>query len=1058
MPQADRPPPAPAAADPPVLISDVSIRRPVLATVVSLLLIVLGLFAFTRLPLRELPDIDPPVVSVSTSYTGASAAVVETRITQVLEDAVSGIEGVDLLTSSSRNGRSNINIEFSARRDIESAANDVRDAVSRAIDDLPDDVDTPEVRKADSDSEVILWAYLTSSSVDTLALTDYADRYIVDRLSNIDGVSQVNLGGDQSYALRVWPRPEALAARGLTVADVQAALRRENVELPGGAIESRDRDFTVRVERDFRSPEQFSRLALTRGEDGHVVRLGEVARVAVDSAEPRSYFRSNGKPMLGVGIVKTSTSNSLEVAALVKAEIARIDQSLPGHMEMGISFDSTQYIDVAVRKVYATLAEAVVLVLLVIWLFLGSLRAALIPAVTVPVCVVAAFMALYAFGFSINLLTLLALVLSIGLVVDDAIVVLENAQRRVDLGEPAPLAALRGTRQVGFAVIATTAVLIAVFVPMAFQEGNNGRLFRELAVALAGAVAISAFVALTLTPMMCSLMLRPHTREGRGFGAWVDRQLSRLSGAYRRRLDGLVGRPWLFFGVLIGAFAASAVLFTNVPRELAPTEDRGAFFVSVNGPEGGGFDYTVKLVGQVEDVLLREVGEGKPIHRLNTRIPGGFGGGDMQNGQAIVLLKHWDEREESTDDVVERVSRDLARIPGARAIPNVRQGLVRGGGQPLQVVLGGPDYAQLVEWRDRLQARLESNPGLSSVDSDYKETRPQVRVVIDRDRAADLGVSSADIGNTLQAMLGSARTTTFVDEGKEYDVIVQAERADRSRIEDLKALYVRGRGGELVPLSGLVTVTEIAEPGTLNRFNRLRSITVSARLTPGYSLGEAIAFVREAAAAELPDTAQLDFGGQSREYLQSGGAALFTFGMALLVVFLVLSAQFESFAHPLVIMLTVPLAVLGALLGLALTGNTVNLFSQIGIVMLIGLAAKNGILIVEFANQRRDEGLAIRDAILDAAATRLRPILMTSVATVTGALPLVFGGSAGSASRQAIGVVVVFGVLLSTLLSLFVVPAFYLLLARFTTSPEERARTLEKLEVDIASVDRSHGG
>ncbi|MEO8159882.1 MAG: efflux RND transporter permease subunit [Arenimonas sp.] len=1044
-----------------MIISDLSIRRPVLATVTSLMLIVLGLFAFSQLPLRELPDIDPPVVSVSTTYTGASAGVIETRITQVLEDAVSGIEGVTLLTSGSRTGRSSINIEFSNARDIESAANDVRDAISRAADKLPDDADTPQVAKADADSEVILWANLTStgSGYDTLALTDYADRYLVDKLASIDGVAQVQLGGAQVYAMRVWPDSAALAARGLTVADVQAALRRENVELPAGSIESVDRDFTVRVERGYSSAAEFAKLALSRGADGHVVRLGEVARVALESAERRSYFRGNGKTMLGLGIVKTSTANSLDVARQAKAEIAKINATLPKGMQMGITYDSTQYIDVAVREVYKTLAEAIALVLVVIWLFLGSARAALIPAVTVPVCIIAAFMALYAFGFSINLLTLLALVLSIGLVVDDAIVVLENAQRRLDLGEPPPLAALRGSRQVAFAVIATTAVLISVFVPMAFQTGNNGRLFRELAVALAGAVAISMFVALTLTPMMCSLLLKPHERVPHGFSGWVDRRLKALSHAYRRQLEKRVGHPLFFMVILLAAMAASAALFVYVPRELAPTEDRGAFFISSNGPEGGGYDYTVKQLGKIEQVLLKHEGEGQPIAMINSRAPGGGpgGGGDMQNGQAIVILKPWSQRAVTTDEVVEQVGKELAKIPGVRALPQVRQGLVRGGGQPLQVVLGGPEYAQLVGWRDRLLARFEANPKLSGVDSDYKETRPQFRIVVDRDRAADLGVSAADIGNALQTMLGSVRATTFVGQGKEYDVLVQADRAQRSSIEALRNFYLRGRDG-LVPLASLVTVKEIAEPGTLNRFNRLRSITVSARLAPGYPLGEAIDFAKAAAREELPDTAQVDFGGQSREYLQAGGAALFTFGMALLVVFLVLAAQFESFVHPLVIMLTVPLAVFGALLGLAATGNTINLFSQIGIVMLVGLAAKNGILIVEFANQRRDEGLEVRAAILDAAATRLRPILMTSVATVTGALPLMFAHGAGSASRAAIGVVVVFGVLLSTLLSLFVVPAFYLLLARYTRPPEARTRMLEQLEGEIASVDRAHGG
>ena len=697
--------------------------------------------------------------------------------------------------------------------------------------------------------------------------------------------------------------------------------------------------------------------------------------------------------------------------------------------------------------------------LAVIWLFLGSLRAALIPAVTVPVCVVSAFIVLWAFGFSINLLTLLALVLSIGLVVDDAIVVLENGQRRADLGEPPPLAALRGTRQVAFAVMATTAVLVSVFMPVAFIEGSNGRLFRELAVALAGAVAISAFVALSLTPMMCSLLLQPHTRSQTGFNERVDARLKALAAGYRRRLSALVGRPTLFGVIMLGALLLSVGLFQWVPRELAPTEDRGAFVVNANGPEGGGYDYTVSQTLKVEDVLRKYEGGDGPVMMVNTRVPGGFGGGgEMQNGMAIAILKPWDQRNVSTSQMVEKVRRELAAIPGVRALPQVRQGLVRGGGQPLQVVLGGPDYAELVQWRDRLQAKMESNPGLYAVDSDYKETRPQLRVAVDRDRAADLGVSVEQIGDTLQTLLGSSRATTFVDNGKEYDVLLQADRNHRSSVADLQNLQVRARDGRLVPLASVVRVQDLAEPGTLNRFNRLRAITLSAGISPGYTLGQAIQWVQATAKAELPDTVQVDYNGQSREYLRSGGAVLFTFAMALLIVFLVLAAQFESFVHPLVIMLTVPLAVLGALLGLALTGNTLNLFSQIGIVMLVGLAAKNGILIVEFANQRRNEGLPIREAILDAAATRLRPILMTSVATITGALPLVLAHGAGSASRGAIGVVVVFGVLLSTFLSLFVVPSFYLLLARYTRAPEERGRHLDALAAQIASVDHSQGG
>ncbi|HVF34440.1 MAG TPA: efflux RND transporter permease subunit [Candidatus Saccharimonadia bacterium] len=1036
-----------------MVLSDISIRRPVFAMVLSLLLIVLGTIAFMRLPLRELPNIDPPIVSIETNYPGASAAVVETRITQIVEDAVSGIEGVDVINSQSRNGRSGVTIEFTLARDIESAANDVRDAVSRVANRMPDEADPPQVAKVEADAEVILWTNLRSSRLDELALTDYAERYIVDRLSSIDGVAQVRIGGSQRYAMRIWLDRAALAARGLTVNDVEQSLRRENVELPAGRLESTTRDFTLRVNRGYQGPADFEQLAVGKGADGHVIRLSEVARVELGSSERRSYFHSNGEQNLGLGIIKTSTANSLDVATQAKREIARIAPTLPEGMNLTVAYDTTIFIDQSIREVWKTLAEAILLVLIVIYLFLGSVRAALIPAVTVPVCVVAAFIALWIFGFSINLLTLLALVLSIGLVVDDAIVVLENCQRRVDLGEPPLVAADRGARQVAFAVIATTAVLIAVFLPVAFMEGNNGRLFRELAVALAGAVAISAFVALTLTPMMCSKLLRPHREQPKGLNGWIDRQFRRTTDGYR----GLIGRITAsrprgllatFVGAMLVALAASAALFFHVPRELAPPEDRGAFFAMVQGPEGAGFDYTVSQVKEVERRLMKYTGKDGPVERINTRVPGGFGGGgEMHTGQAIVLLKPWDERDITTAELVAKVRGDLESIPGVRALPQIRQGLVRSGGQPLQVVLGGPSYEDLVQWRDRLLARLEKNPQLYAVDSDYKETQPQLRVSIDRTRAADLGVSVEEIGRTLETMMGSRRVTTYVADGEEYDVVLQAQLSDRASPADLQNLYVRSsRSGELIPLANLVTLAELAEPGTFNRFNRLRAITVSAGLAPGYTLGEAIAFFEQAAEEELPDVAQLDYKGESREYRAAGSAVMFTFAMALLIVFLVLAAQFESFIHPFVIMLTVPLAVLGALIGLAVWGSSLNLFSQIGIVMLVGLAAKNGILIVEFANQLRDGGMSVREAIVEASSTRLRPILMTSIATVVGALPLVFASGAGSASRITIGVVVVFGVSFSTLLSLFVVPAFYTLLAPFTKSPEHVARELERLE------------
>ena len=1032
-------------------LSDLSIKRPVLAVVMSLLLIVLGVMSFMRLTLRELPAIDPPVVSVQVDYPGASASVVETRITQTLEDALAGIEGINTIESSSQNGGSRVSIEFYASRDIEAAANDVRNAVSRVADRMPDEADPPEISKVESDSDPIIWLNVRSENMDLLQLADYAQRYLVDRFSSLEGVAQVRLGGSQRYAMRIWLNGDKLAARGLTAGDVESALRAENVELGAGRIESTDRDFILRVARDYTSAEAFTQMPVAKGADGYVVRLGDVARVALESAERRAYYRSNGEPAMGIGIVKTSTANSLDVANEAKAEAERIKASLPAGTDIYVAFDSTTFISASVDRVYETLVEAIVLVLIVIWLFLGSARAALIPAVTVPVCVIASFIALYAFGFSINLLTLLALVLCIGLVVDDAIVVVENIQRRVDLGEPPLVAARRGTAQVAFAVLATTAVLVAVFLPVGFLQGNTGRLFRELSVALAAAVAISAFVALTLTPMMASKLLRPHTgphavKENRVSG-WINTRFARMASAYQGVLDRHVHRIWLFAAMMLASVVAMVLLFKFLPSELAPAEDRGSFQMVMEGPEGAGYDYTVKQMQQVEAILAGEVGDGKAIQRANPRVPGSFGASeDMHTGRAIVFLQPWDQREQSTAEVAAALEKKFAGMTGVRVRTQVGGGLVRTRGQPFQLVLGGPDYAEIAQWRDIMLAKMAENPGFVAPDSDYKETRPQMRVIVDKARAADLGVSATAIGTALETMMGGRRATTFVDNGEEYDVVLQAERTGRASTADLDALQVRARDGSLVPLSNLVTLREVAEPGTFNRFNRLRSITLSARLADGYPLGDAVAWAQQTARDALPDHAQISWKGESRELQESGSAVLVTFALALLIVYLALAAQFESFLHPLVIMLTVPLGVLGALLGLWLTGGTINLFSQIGIVMLVGLAAKNGILIVEFANQLRDAGRSVHEAIVEAAGVRLRPILMTSIATIMGAVPLVIFGGPGSASRGTIGIVVIFGVAFSTLLSLFVVPAFYSLLAKYTRSPEELAHRLDTLE------------
>ena len=1050
-------------------ISDLSIRRPVFATVLSLLLIVLGVMAFSRLSLRELPAIDPPIVSVDVNYPGASAAVVETRVTQLLEDTLSGIEGIETIESTSVNGRASVNIEFTLERDIEAAANDVRDAISDVADRMPEEADPPEVEKANSDSDVVIWLNMSSTNMDALQLTDYAERYIVDGLSSMDGVSQVRVGGSQRYSMRIWLDSDAMAARGITVNDVENALRQENVELPAGRLESQAREFTLRLAREYREPADFAEIPIRRGSGGnlsqlrdiarsepsqnpYIVRLRDIAKVELASVDRREYYRSNGQPNIGLGIIKTSTANALDVARAARLAAERIQPTLPSGTNIFVAYDDTLFIEASIERVYATLAEAVILVVIVIWLFLGSLRAALIPSLTVPVCLVAALLPLYLFDYSINLLTLLALVLSIGLVVDDAIVVLENIQRRADLGEPPLVAAKRGTRQVAFAVIATTTVLIAVFLPIGFMEGSTGRLFRELSVALAGAVAISAFVALTLTPMMSSKLVRPHREEkSNALHRWVGARLDALGHGYTRVLGRSVGMPWLFGALMIASLAASVLLFRVVPSELAPAEDRGVFSVSIEGPEGAGFDYTVEQMKQVEAIFAGHSGEGEPILRYNTRVPGGWGVSSMHTGRVIVFLESWDKRDVATDDIVESLRPELDRLTGVRAMPRAGRALVGGRGQPLQIVLGGVDYAEIAQWRDTLMQRMEGNPGLYAVESDYRETQPQMRVQIDRARASDLGVSVSDVGHALETMMGGRQVTTFVQDGQEYDVMVQAGADNRAEPADLAAIQVRGSDG-LVPLSNLVTISELAEAGSLNRFGRQRAITISAGLVPGYELGEAITWLEKVVSEDLPEQAQVDWKGLSREYLKAGGAVALTFALALLVVYLVLAAQFESFIHPLVIMLTVPLGVLGALIGLALTGGTLNLFSQIGIVMLVGLAAKNGILIVEFANQLRDQGRSVREAIIESSGVRLRPILMTSIATVVGALPLVLAGGPGSASRATIGIVVVFGVSFSTLLSLFVVPAFYHLLAPYTRSPDAIAQHLEKLEVATPDV------
>ncbi|SMF77248.1 multidrug efflux pump [Tistlia consotensis] len=1027
-----------------MMLSDLSVKRPVVAAVMSLLIVAFGLVAFQRLPLREYPDIDPPVVTIDTEYPGAAAQVIETRITEVIEDRIAGIEGIAFIESYSEDGRSRISIEFNANRDVNAAANDIRDRVSGVVDNLPADADPPDIQKADSSDDVIIWLNLASDRMNVLQLTDYADRYLVDRFSTLDGVARVRVGGGQTYAMRIWLDRLALAARGLTVADVEDALRADNVELPAGSIESVERNFTARIERSFRNADDFARLVLKRGADGYLVRLGDVARVEQAAVETRTFFRGNGEPMVGIGVIKQSQANTLDVARAVRELSARINPTLPQGMELRQSYDSSVFIQGAVDEVYKTLAIAIVLVVSVIYLFLGSVRAMLVPAVTVPVCIVGTFIVLFALGFSINLLTLLALVLAIGLVVDDAIVVLENIHRRIEDEAETPLvAAFRGTRQVGFAVIATTAVVIAVFVPITFIQGDLGRLFSEFAITMAAAVFLSAFVALSLSPMIASKVLKQGERASllvrladRGFAA------TRLG--YQRLLRGALRLPWLAIPAFLATLAAGWWLYQQVPSEYAPKEDRGAFFIAVNGPEGASFEYMTDYMDEIEARLLPYLERGE-FQRLLVRAPRGFGRIESFNsGFVVVGLAPWGERPGAWDIMAE-LRRKFADLPGVRVVPIMRQSLGGGSSVPVQFVISGGTYDQLARWRDTLMKAIRAdNPGLVNLDDDYKETKPQIAVSIDRDRAGDLGVSVSTVGRALETFMGGRAVTTFIADGKEYDVLVEGEKSDQRTPTDINNIYVRSdASGVLVPLADLVKIDEYAGPSQLNRYNRLRSITISANLAEGYSLGQALDWLTALARAKLPEQAVVDYKGQSRDFKESGGSLTFVFMLGIVVVFLALAAQFESFVHPVVIMLTVPLAVAGALAGIWLTGGTLNIYTQIGLIMLVGLAAKNGILIVEFINQLREEGLGFAEAVIEASGIRLRPILMTAITTAAGAVPLILSGGAGAETRSAIGVVILAGVISSTLLTLFIIPLVYYLVARGTPERGAVARQLD---------------
>jgi len=1025
-----------------MMLSDLSVRRPVVAAVVAVLMTIVGIVAFINIPMREYPDTDPPVVSISTTYTGASSQVIENRITQPLEDRLAGVEGIETISSRSMDGRSDITIEFRPGRDIDAAANDVRDRVSGAVGDLPEDALPPEVRKVDADAQPIIFFFVRAPSWDPIKLGEFVDRVVIDRLSTVDGVASINAPGLARPAMRVWLNPGRLAAYRLTPRDVETALRTQNVELPAGRIEAVEQNVSLRVNRSFTTPADFRSLVIGRGPDGYLVRLGDVARVEEGPENPYSTFRFNGEQGVGLGVVRQSGANQLEVARAVKAEVENLKKELPPGVELLTGSDTSLFIEQAIKGVYHTLAEAALLVTVVIFLFLGSWRATFIPAITVPICLITTFAALWVMGYSINLLTLLALVLAIGLVVDDAIVVLENVHHRIEEGEPPLLAAFAGARQVGFAVIATTLVVCAVFVPVMFLAGQTGLLFRELAVAMIAAVGISGFLALTLTPMLCSKLLRDTPRTG--FSARIEAGLDCFARAYARALDAVLAR-WLPFALgTVAVLVLCGFLFTRLESELVPPEDAGVVDVRLTAPEGTSYAELNRFVAQAEKLIMPMVGKGA-VRGMNARIPSGQGASeDFNSANMVVFLRHWDERTETSQDVVTQINRKLGQLAALRGNAVVRSSLNRGRGQPINFVIAGTNYGDLARARDRIMAAARDNPGIVNLDADYVETKPQMLIDVDRQRAGDMGISVDDISQALQSLMGSRRVSTFVRDGEEYRVIVQADAADRNSEARLGSVYVRARGGAIVPLSNLVSLRESATARELGRFNKLRAITLQGSVAPGYTLGAALTFLEDQARAS-PEVIAVGYRGESLSFRQTGASIWVVFAITVLVIYLLLAAQFESFIHPAVIISAVPLAVSGGILGLWLCGMTVNLYSQIGIVMLVGLSAKNGVLIIEYANQLRDRGRSIEAAVREASVRRLRPIVMTSLATVAGAVPLALASGAGAGARSAIGVVIVFGVTLATAVTLFVVPLLYRWLAPHTSSPQTIGRMLGAL-------------
>jgi multidrug efflux pump len=1005
-------------------LPEISIRRPVFATVLSLLILLIGYVSFTKLSVREYPKIDEPNVTVSTNYRGASAEIVETQVTKVLEDSLAGIEGVDVITSISRPEQSQITVRFKLSRDPDAAAAEVRDKVGRVRQRLPTDIDEPQIAKVEADAFPVIWLSFSSDTLNVLQLSDLANRLAKPMLQTASGAADVRIFGERKYAMRVNVDPDKLAAYRLTVQDLEDALRRNNVEVPAGRIESQRREFNVTAATDLQRPFEFSQVVI-RIVNGVPVRIGDVATVRQGAASERTATRLNGRDAITLGVVRNATANPLDLSSEVRAMIPRIKANMPPGIEIEIANDNSIFIAESIKSVYTTILEAVVLVALVIVFFLRNLRASLIPLITIPVSLIGAFALMALAGFTVNTLTLLALVLAIGLVVDDAIVVLENIYRHIEEGKSPFEAAIIGSKEIAFAVVAMTLTLAAVYAPLAFSPGRTGRLFTEFALALAGAVIVSGFVALTLSPMMSSLLLK-HNPKPPFYDRWIEKFLTGITNGYGKILAGSLKVRWLIVLIMIGSGVGTWYILKDMKRELAPLEDRGVILNVVNAPDGATLDYTLRYVNAME-----RIGGGyKEFDRIFTVA------GNPTVAQANVFFRTtpWEERTKRTPELAREIAPRISGLPGVTAFPVTPPSLGQGfNSRPVNyVIMTSDSYQNLSAVVRQFQDELAKNPGFLQVDTDLRLNKPEVRFEVDREKAADLGVSVEAVGRAVESMLGGRNVTRYKREGEQYDVIVQTAATGRDTPDDIEKIFVRGRNEAMIPLSALVRIREVVVPRELNHFGQRRSAAITANLAADYSLGQALEFMDATAQKVLKPGYATDLNGQSREFKAASGSLAIVFVMALLFIYLVLAAQFESFIDPFVIMLSVPLSMVGALAALQWSGGSLNVFSQIGLVTLVGLITKHGILIVEFANQLREQGVETWDAIQQSAKLRLRPILMTTGAMVLGAIPLALSSGAGAESRQQIGWVIVGGMSLGTLLTIFVVPTMYTLFARKT--------------------------